>query len=138
MPEDPTTLAQTQEGNAPAVVHENLEGYKPQLDNEAAVCEAVEKAFSYRGDITIITRTGQTFDGYIFDRKTVAGLANSFLRLIPKDGGPRIRISYAEIAQMDFSGRDAAAGKSFQTWLKKYNEKKAAGEKNIRIDPEPI
>jgi len=138
MPEEAAAISQTQESNALPAVHENLEGYKPQLDSEAAVLEAVEKAFSFRGDITIVTKAGQTFEGYVFDRVTDAGLANCFVRLIPKDCGPRVKIGYAEIAQIDFSGRDAAAGKSFQTWLKKYNEKKAAGEKNIRIDPEPL
>jgi hypothetical protein len=35
-------------------------------------------------------------------------------------------------------GRDTAAGKSFETWVKKYREKKAAGEKNIRLEPEKL
>ena len=34
--------------------------------------------------------------------------------------------------------RDMAAGKSFAAWVKKYNEKKAAGEKDIGIEPEPL
>jgi hypothetical protein len=138
IPEEPVQIAPTDDGNAPAAPHENFEGYKPQLDSETAVREAVEKAFSYRGDITIVTKNGQTFEGYIFDRTTRPGVADCFLRLIPNNGSLRVKISYTDIAQIDFSGRDAAAGKSFQTWLKKYNEKKAAGEKNIRLDPEPI
>jgi hypothetical protein len=37
-----------------------------------------------------------------------------------------------------FTGKDTAAGKSFEAWVRKYNEKKAAGEKNIGIEPEPL
>jgi hypothetical protein len=39
---------------------------------------------------------------------------------------------------LNFSGRDTAAGKSFETWVKKYQEKKAAGEKNIGLEPEKL
>ena len=46
--------------------------------------------------------------------------------------------SYNEIARLEFTGRDTAAGKSFETWVRKYREKKAAGEKNIQIEPEKL
>jgi hypothetical protein len=47
-------------------------------------------------------------------------------------------ISYADIAAVQFSGRDTAAGKTFDAWVKKYWEKKAAGETNIQIAPEAL
>jgi hypothetical protein len=50
----------------------------------------------------------------------------------------KISIPYSEIAGLAFSGRDTAAGKSFEAWVKKYWEKKAAGEKNIQIEPEKL
>ena len=42
------------------------------------------------------------------------------------------------VARLEFTGRDTAAGKSFETWVKKYQAKKAAGETDIRIDPEKL
>ena len=60
------------------------------------------------------------------------------MRIFPKDRDEKVAISYADIARLEFTGRDTAAGKSFETWVKKYHEKKAAGEKNIRIDPEKL
>ena len=33
-------------------------------------------------------------------------------------------------------GRDTAAGKSWEAWVKKFEEKKAAGEKNIGLLPD--
>ncbi len=119
--------------------HENLEGYNPRLDSLPMVRDVVEKAFSYRGDVTIVNRKGDAVEGYIFDRQAESSdTAQWILRMIIKDSTDRVTIRYDDIVSIHFTGKDPAAGKSFQTWLKKYQEKKAAGEKNIRIDPEPL
>jgi hypothetical protein len=65
-------------------------------------------------------------------------LAESFVRVLPKDGSPKLSISYQDIAALAFTGRDMAAGKSWENWVRKYWEKKAAGEKNIALRPEPL
>jgi len=78
-------------------------------------------------------------EGYIFDRRSGGTtLAQCVVRLFPKDKDERITIPYSDIARLVFSGKDTAAGKSFETWVKKYHEKKAAGEKNIRLEPEKL
>ncbi len=130
---------ETQLDHAPPTEHENLEGYNPRLDSLPMLRDVVEKAFSYRGDVTIVNRKGEAVEGYIFDRQAESSdTAKWNLRLIIKDSTDRATIRYEDIASINFSGKDPAAGKSFQTWLKKYQEKKAAGEKNIRIDPDPL
>ena len=48
------------------------------------------------------------------------------------------KVSYAEIARLEFSGKDRAAGKHWEDWVKAYNEKKAAGEKNIALVPDAL
>jgi hypothetical protein len=50
-------------------VHENLEGWIPALATVSEIHEAIEKAFDYRGDLTITLKDGQKIEGYIFDRK---------------------------------------------------------------------
>jgi hypothetical protein len=75
-------------------------------------------------------------EGYLFDRRTGRTLAESSVRLYPKDSSQKLSISYADIAALAFTGRDTAAGKSWEAWMKKYAEKKAAGEKNIALQPE--
>jgi hypothetical protein len=117
---------------------EQLEGWVPALASEAEVTEALEKAFDYRGDITITRKDGSMVQGYLFDRRTGATLADSYVRLIPAGEPTKVKIAYAEIAALAFSGRDTAAGKTFDAWVKKYWEKKAAGEKNIQIEPEKL
>jgi hypothetical protein len=139
---------QLQHANADELEHiegrerENLEGWIPALASEAEVREALEKAFDYRGDITVTRKDGSTIEGYLYDRRSEPTLEASLIRIIPtpKPGQPveRQMISYADIAALDFSGRDTAAGKTFDAWVKKYWEKKAAGETNIQIEPEKL
>jgi len=117
---------------------ENLEGWIPSLATDTEIREALEKAFDYRGDITITRKDGSQIAGYLFDRRSGASLADSFVRIIPSDARAKVNVSYSEIAALAFTGRDTAAGKSFEAWVKKYWEKKAAGEKDIRIDPEKL
>jgi hypothetical protein len=124
--------------HAPGVVHENLEGWIPALATDDEIRTALEKAFDYRGDVTITRKDGTSVEGYIFDRRTGTTLANSAVRLFPRDRDEKVTVPYTDIARLAFTGRDTAAGKSFETWVKKYHEKKAAGEKNIQIEPEKL
>jgi hypothetical protein len=123
---------------APGFVHEKLEGWVPALASEDEIRSALEKAFDFRGDVTITKKDGSVVEGYIFDRRAGKGLADSIVRLFPKDGDEKVSIAYAEIAGLAFTGKDTAAGKSWETWVKKYQEKKAAGEKNIGLDAEKL
>lgn len=117
-----------------------MQGTAWPLATEADLLAGLEKAFDYRGDITITTRDGRKVEGYLFDRRTGPTLAASLVRLIPKDGPrrERIAITYSDIAALEFSGRDTAAGKSWEAWVKKYHEKKAAGETGIALEPEAL
>jgi hypothetical protein len=117
---------------------EQLDGWVPELATAAEVREALEKAFDYRGDITVTRKDGSKVEGYLFDRRTGTTLADSYIRIIPAQEKTRLTISYGDVAALAFSGRDTAAGKTFEAWVKKYWEKKAAGEKNIQIEPEKL
>lgn len=117
---------------------EVLEGWVPELATDAEVREALEKAFDYRGDVTITRKDGSKIEGYLFDRRSGSSLNDSFVRVIPSTGREKVSIAYAEIAALAFTGRDTAAGKTFDAWVKKYWEKKAAGEQNIQIEPEKL
>ena len=117
---------------------EQLEGWVPELATAAEVREALEKAFDYRGDITVTCKDGSRIEGYLFDRRTGTTLADSYIRIIPAKEKTRLSIAYSDVAALAFSGRDTAAGKTFEAWVKKYWEKKAAGEQNIQIEPEKL
>jgi hypothetical protein len=123
---------------AAGFAHEQLEGWVPTLANEDDVRVALEKAFDYRGDIQLTLKDGRVLEGYIFDRRSGNTLAASTVRIIPAKERTKISISFADIAAVAFTGRDTAAGRSFEAWVKKYWEKKAAGEKGIGIEPEKL
>ena len=117
--------------------HENLEGWVPALATEAEVFDAFEKAFDYRGDIVITRKDGTKIEGYIFDRKAGTSLADSLVRLYPANSNEKLSIRYAEIARLEF-GKDRAAGKHWEHWVSEYQKKKAAGEKNIGLQPDAL
>jgi hypothetical protein len=123
---------------APGVKHEQLEGWIPELAGDDDIRIALEKAFDYRGDVTITRKDGVQVEGYVFDRRPGKSLVDSVVRMLPKDGSQKTTIPYADIAALAFTGKDTAAGKSWEAWVKKYREKKAAGEKNIQLKPESL
>jgi len=121
----------------PGFTHERLQGWIPSLATEHEIREALEKAFDYRGDVTITRRDGSKVEGYVYDRRNGNTLTTSLVRILPADGSPRQSIPFAEIASLNFSGRDTAAGKSWEAWVRKYWEKREAGEQ-AAIEPEEL
>lgn len=117
---------------------EQLEGWIPTLASDDEIRDALEKAFDYRGDVTLTLKDGRVVQGYVFDRRTGKALADSVVRVIPASERTKMSIAYAEIAALAFTGRDNAAGRTFDAWIKKYWERKAAGEKNIGIEAERL
>jgi hypothetical protein len=141
----PFTSARTSEGSslnpdtlevAPGTVHESVQGWVPTLATEEELRIALEKAFDYRGDITLTLKNSSKIEGYLFDRTSGPTLSTSFVRILPKDSHQKLKIAYADIAALAFSGRDTAAGKSWEAWVGKYWEKKASGEGDLSIQPE--
>ncbi len=122
---------------APGFEHEELEGSVPELATEQDLKDALEKAFDFRGDVTITLRSGEKIEAYIFNRQTGATLAESWVQYFTPKADDKRKVSYAEIARLEF-GKDRAAGKHWEDWVKAYNEKKAAGERNIGLVPEAL
>jgi hypothetical protein len=121
----------------PGAEREKLQGWVPELATPEELLSALEQAFGYRGDVLITRKDGSQVEGYIFDRRKGPTLGGSYLRLLPKDGGGKMSISYSDIAALSFTGRDMAAGKSWEAWVRQYWEKKAAGE-SISLQPEKL
>ncbi len=123
---------------APGTDHENLEGWVPELASEDDLRQAMEKAFDYRGDVTLTLKSGERIEAFIFNRRTGSSLTDSFVQYYTPSVQDKRKVSYAEIARIEFSGKDRAAGKHWEDWVKKYNERKAAGETNIALVPEVL
>ena len=121
---------------APGEDHEKIEAWVTELANEEDLRNALEKAFDYRGDVTITTKAGKRIEAFIFNRRTGATLADSYVQYFEPNVNGKQKLGYADIARLEFTGKDRAAGKHWEDWVKAYNERKAAGEKNIALHPE--
>ena len=97
------------------------------------VAAGLEQAFDYRGDVTISLDTGERLEGYIFDRDP----ARKTMRILTRSGDKNT-VQYADVVRLSFTGRDMADGRSWEAWIRKYAERKAAGEKNIGLVPEAM
>jgi hypothetical protein len=122
---------------APGTEHEELEGWVPALANDEELRKALEKALDFRGDVTLTLKSGEKIEAYIFNRQTGVTLADSWVQYFTPSATGKRKVSYAEIARLEF-GKDRAAGKHWEDWVKAYNEKKAAGEKNIALVPDAL
>jgi hypothetical protein len=123
---------------APGAIHESVQGWVPKLATEEELRVALDKAFDYRGDVTLTLKDNSKIEGYLFDRTTGSSLTTSFVRILPKDSHQKLKIAYADIAALAFTGRDTAAGKSWEAWVGKYWEKKATGEGDLSLQPESL
>jgi hypothetical protein len=123
---------------APGTARQTVEGWVPGLATGDEIRSALEQAFDYRGDVTITRKDGTKIEGYIFDRVAGGTLDACFVRLLPKDSHQRVKVRYDDIAALAFSGRDPAAGKSWEAWVRKYWEKKSTGEGEASLEPDSL
>ncbi len=100
------------------------------------LAEGIEQAFDYRGDVTVTLNSGESLAGYVFDRRMAATAAASTMRMVT--GGRKVTVNYSDVARVSFTGRDMADGRSWEAWVQKYAQRKAAGEKNIELVPDVI
>jgi len=108
-----------------------LAGQAVALDDDAARAAVADRAFDFRGDVTLELADGRTMDAYVYDRRLQSEPAVLRLMLPPQGDaqrGEKIDVALNEIKKLTFSPKDPAAGKSWEAWLRRYVEKKARGE----------
>src|SRR2546428_11374735 len=91
----------------------SLQGWAPVIGVETSVGEVVDRAFDYRGDVTVVTASGRELVGYVYNRD--AHVAQPFLQMFDADGGSH-QLSYSDIRAIRFTGKDTAAGAAYQAW----------------------
>ncbi len=105
----------------------DLETTRVDFTNAAAFEEALTAACSFRGDVTLELKDGSAIEGYVFDLKRTNAAPHA-VRILPKDGRSRITVEQSTIQTLCFTGKDAAAGKTWENWMRRYAEKKLKGE----------
>jgi hypothetical protein len=94
----------------------SLEGWDPGVVEGPDLSYVVERAFDYRGDVTIVCRDGGELVGYLFNRN--ADVREPFVQVFERDRGKEVTLPYAQIRSIRFTGRDTAAGNSYAAWLR--------------------
>jgi hypothetical protein len=96
-------------------------------------------AFEYRGDVTVKLDDGSVVVGYLFAHEPAA--PEPHVKLYPASvTAPRVTIPIARIVSLEFSGDDKASGRSWEAWVKRYEERKrllAEGRDPGAIEPMP-
>jgi len=98
---------------------DSLEGWAPVIGVEATLDEVVDRAFDYRGDVTLVTASGRELVGYVYNRDRHA--AQPHLQMFDAAGASHT-FEYSEIRAIRFTGRDTAAGQSYEAWLRRKAE----------------
>jgi len=99
------------------------------VSDAAAFGAALDAARDFRGDVTLELVDGTQIEGFVYDRSQGASASLRKVRMLPKDGGARRSFAEDSIAAVSFTGKDAAAGKTWENWVRRYAEKRLKGEK---------
>lgn len=118
-----------QPAHANEAAKQTLQGWVPNASDPKELFEALDKAFDYRGDVTLTLRDGRRVEGYIYDRRRGTGLDDSLVRVMPANEDTKVSYRYADITRIEFTGKDTAHGKTWENWVKRYVDKKLKGEK---------
>jgi hypothetical protein len=101
----------------------SLEGWTPVINEYLSLAEVVDLAFDYRGNTTIIKSDGTEIVGYLFNRNRE--LPEPYLQYFDLAGNGPFKLLYSEIQNIKFTGKDPAAGNSWQAWLERKEKEKA-------------
>ena len=106
------------------MTEESLEGWAPEVGDGISLEEVVERAFDYRGNVTVIRTDGSRLEGYLFNRDRAA--ARPFMQMFDRAGDGPHDIPYSDIRTIHFTGKDTAAGTSYAAWLRAKGASKPA------------
>ena len=106
------------------MTEETLEGWAPEIGDGVTLEEVIERAFDYRGNVTVVRTDGTELDGYLFNRSR--DVPRPFVQMFDRAGDGPYDILYSEIRKIRFTGRDTAAGNSYAAWLRAKGASKPA------------
>lgn len=103
---------------------ESLEGWAPEIRDGLTLEEVIERAFDYRGNVTVIRADGSVLEGYLFNRDRDG--VRPFVQMFDRAGDGPYEVPYSDIRTIHFTGKDTAAGNSYAAWLRAKGASKPA------------
>lgn len=97
---------------------------------------SVRRAVDFRGDVTVTRADGSRVEGFAFDAR-IEGRPDDCIRLLSEGSVDRTEVPLSAIASIECTGKDAATGRSWENWIRRYAEQKLAGEA-ASIESEPL
>ncbi len=114
------------------------DGYR-SLPARPEMFDALDKAFDYRGDVTLTLKNGERFEAYIFDRRpgAIAGaiLREAFSRELEREA---CASRTARLRGWSLRARIAPPGKHWEAWVKQYKERKPRARSRFGLHPEVV
>src|SRR2546428_9756661 len=101
----------------------SLEGWVPAIGHGVTLEEVGDRAFAYRGDVTVVKADGTRLEGYVFNRNRDVEVP--FIQVFDRAGAGPFDVRYADIRTILFTGKDTAAGNSYPAWLRAKEAAKA-------------
>jgi hypothetical protein len=102
----------------------SLEGWAPGPADPVTLAEIIERAFDYRGDVTLVLDDGARLEGYLFNRNR--DVVQPFVQMFVRGEPDPATVPYARIREVRFTGKDTAAGNSYAAWRERRQAAKAA------------
>ena len=109
----------------------SLEGWIPEPGGDLTISRIIDMAYDYRGNTTIRKTDGTETVGYIFNRNGNGD--DSLIEYFDESGAGPFSLPYSQIDNILFTGKDTAAGKSYEAWQERKRRMKA--KSNLRDDP---
>jgi hypothetical protein len=100
---------------------QTLEGWAPVVGEGTSLEDVIDRAFDYRGDVTVLFHDGGRIVGYLFNRNAEA--SEPFIQMFDRAGNGPFTVAYAKIATIRFTGKDPAAGRSYEAWVRRKGER---------------
>jgi len=90
----------------------------------------IDKAFDYRGDVTLRLKDGRVIAGFMSNReaKGARRCPEPFVEMMLAGETDKTIIKYSEIQSVALTGEDTAAGKSWEDWMAKEEAIKKAAD----------
>ena len=110
----------------PSVSEKSLEGWVPEIGAGLTIEQVIDYAFDYRGNTTLVLAGGEERVAYVSNRD--ASAPQPFIQIFDEQGEGPITIPYTDIRTIKFTGKDTAAGKSWEAWVKRKAAEKLAAQ----------
>ncbi len=104
--------------HSPEGIPQSLEGRELHPSTADELKEAMTSIVDYRGDVTLILKSGNHVVGYAFDREERMGVL--CVRMYVQGQVEAQKVKYQDVEKIVFSGEDTAFGRSWEDWAKKW------------------